>query len=185
MSHGFQRNVPRRSNHGVPVTTSEPLKAPGSPCVSYIADPPQSVGKVGYIPAPLLDHKAPPRLPLGPLEHHLAISTLLPLPCPSPGCVLRAATSQGSGRCPPLQILPLKGGLPSLHAPRPALISIQAQLHCLFPTPFFCLNWKLLTSLPGQQTPHPDSSTPRSFQTCTWMAALGLRRQTFYPVVPS
>lgn len=107
------------SHRGVPVTTSAPLKAPGSPCVSYIPDPPHSVGKVGYIPAPLLDHKAPTRRPLGPLEYHPAVSTLWPLPCHSPGCVLRAATCQGSGQCPPLQILTLKGGLSPLHAPCP------------------------------------------------------------------
>ena len=39
--------------------------------------------------------------------------------------------------------------------------------------PFFPA-WKLLSSLPGQENPHSDKTTPRFFQTRTWMAALEL-----------
>uniref|UniRef100_A0A4X1U759 Uncharacterized protein n=1 Tax=Sus scrofa TaxID=9823 RepID=A0A4X1U759_PIG len=53
-------------------------------------------------------------------------------------------------------------------------------------TPSFISNpcfpaWKLLTSLPGQTHPPSAGTTPRSFQTPTWMAALGLSSQTSCP----
>lgn len=90
-----------------------------------------------------------------------------PLCCPCPAPVLGAYSG-----LPPPGLWPVPSPSdPALKRrpvvpPRPwdavrgSYISIQAQLHCLFPSSFFCLDWKLLTSLPGQQTPHPASTTP-------------------------
>ena len=73
--------------------------------------------------------------------------------------------------------------------PTPAPLGCPERLHITRhpdATPSFISNpcfpaWKLLTSLPGQTHPPSAGTTPRSFQTPTWTAALGLSSQTSCP----
>ena len=110
-----------------------------------------------------------------------------PRPHPSPRCILRAVVSQGSCRGLLFQLLPLKGDdqpsipTPSLRCPERLHVSLRHSVLVHFQS---LLPWKLLTRLPGQENPHSGRTSPRSFQTPTWMAALEPNTMLIYSVLP-
>ena len=162
----------------VPVTALKPLQAPLSSSPG-----PSSMGRLApclhpfWVRGPLLGCLRAP----GTLGSPLVISTLPPTPPLSQehpqGCPL-----PGSYRAFHFQLLPLKRSdhpsipTPSLGCPESLHICIRHSILVHFQS--------LLPSLEAaKQSPRPGTSysgktSPRSFQTRIWMAALELNRQT-------
>ena len=174
----------------VPVRALKPLQAPI--LLSQFQSRPLSMGSLApclhpfWVRRPLLGCLRALR-PWDPPSH------LHSAPCLSSGSILRVVPSQGSCRAFLFQLLPLEGGdhppipTPSLGCPESLHVSIRHSILVHFQS--------LLPSLEAaNQSPRPGTSysgktTPRSFQTRIWMAALELNRQTvctlIYSVVPS
>ena len=169
----------------VPVTALKPLQAPV--LLSQFQSRPLLHGKVGSMPASLLGQKTPTGLPQGhwdpgiPPPSHL--HSIIPIPHSSPGCILRAVSSQGLRRCLLFQLLPLKWSIcPSLSPHWEVLKSSTSASD----TAYLFISSPLVPTLEAaNQSPRSEKScscrtTPRSFQTRIWMAPLKLKSQTLF-----
>ena len=168
-----------------PCHSPETLSRPCSPVSVPVQAPPPWEGWLhACIPSGSEDPYWAAPVSLGPRDPPPpVISSLSPQPplqswLPSQGCLLLGVEQVPALSAPALKWWPVVR--PSPPPPWDALKgspSTTDTASLFISNPFFQV-WKLLTSLPGQENPHSGGTTPRSFQTPSWMADLELKSQT-------